>query len=238
MLGNGTSTAPIDTWQEVSGNTPMRPDAGSDLLASEPESSRIGRGLRDARAWRITAFVLLVLTLAAIGLAWHYRNQAKDHSGRAARRPIGAVTPRTLPPPLQVRMTTAQVALRAGRIHGAIRFTLTSDPTARLTHGQIAVSAVLHGVPSGSHVALTGGLCQGSSATRTWAKGKADAAGVAVLQGRCQDLHLRRLLPRTRPVATDTKRSWPRDDPARRQLHWNECERVPTGRTAVPVKAE
>lgn len=161
----------------------MRPDGDSDLLASEPEPSRIGRSLRGAQAWRIAACVLLVLAIAALGLAWHYRTEAKTLRVQGSKPPVGAVTPRTLPPPLQVRMTAAQVVLRAGRIHGAVRFTLTTDPTARLTHGQLAVSAVLHGVPPGSHVALTGGPCQGSSLTRTWAKGKADSAGLVVLQG-------------------------------------------------------
>jgi hypothetical protein len=118
----------------------MPPNGHSDLIASKSGSSRLADRLRDPRPWRIAAFVLLVLGIVAGAVAWHYRTQAKRLSAHGAARPVSAATPGTLPPPLQVHMTTAEVALRAGRIRGEIKFTITTDPTARLAHGQVAVS--------------------------------------------------------------------------------------------------
>lgn len=85
--------------------------------------------------------------------------------------------------PSHADLLTRHLPLRVGSIRGVVTLDAATVPDQAVTTGSVTVTAVLHGLPTGANVVLSGGDCAAPRRSVTWAHGVADASGTAFLGG-------------------------------------------------------
>jgi len=162
--------------------TGLDPDTRLRGNGAVPASETIGDDRVNRSRWSapwMLASIAILVAVAAIALAVHYRGQVQHRAARSAQRAVQL----SFPPPAPLHMGEKIYRVRAGQLAMKVTFTSAVDESQRRNRGQVQITAVVTGAPPGSHLRLDGGDCT-TNKSLTWATGVADAAGTAYLRSR------------------------------------------------------